>query len=77
MTLPQVRELMAYWESWPPLHVLIACCLRGPRREAQNRRHAGAMPLPEGEGGAALGGLLALAPGGICRLEDWARQRGG
>ncbi|HXP29710.1 MAG TPA: hypothetical protein VN832_01380 [Stellaceae bacterium] len=62
MTLPQVYELMAYWETWPPLHVLAARVLgyRPNPRTPQARA---------GKVRAGIDGLLALAPDGMCRVE--------
>ena len=68
MTLPQVYELMTYWETWPPVHVLAA-------------RFLGYRPKPRtalaraGKARAGIDGLLALAPNGICPGRAFARGR--
>lgn len=68
MTLPQVYELMAYWESWPPLHRLFA-----PVASPGRRRRA----VSPAEGAGGIGALLALAPGGLCRRENLSQGGGG
>ncbi len=55
MTLPQVLELTAYWHSHPPVHLLLAAWLQYK---------------PKASTTGAVDALLALAPGGVCRLDQ-------
>jgi hypothetical protein len=61
MTLPQVYELLDYWERHPPLHLLVAGYL-GYRPQRKSDR-AAAAPRD-------IGALLGLAPGGVGRVEQ-------
>lgn len=52
MTLPQVNELLAYWRTHPPVHLLLAAALGiNDKRE-----------VPED-----FATLMALAPSGVLR----------
>jgi hypothetical protein len=60
MTLPQVYELLGYWEKHPPVHLLVAGYL-GYRPKPKIRPASAA---------ADIGGLIGLAPGGLAKIED-------
>jgi hypothetical protein len=53
MTLPQVKELLDYWRTHPPLHLLLAAAVGVHEKHAEAREDFAA--------------LMALAPDGVLR----------
>lgn len=60
MTLHEYAELVEYWTDHPPSHLIDAARIGHRPRERR--------PPPSAPAGIA--GLLQMAPGGVCRVED-------